>query len=194
MSAPKNPSQNLYRINLLIRKGDQVAVFVALLKWILSSGRFIVILVELIVIGALIYRYQLDSELDDLKDKINQEIPYLKSLKNDEILIRQAQFQLATIKKIQADSPSYSVVVAKIASLMPTNTRISSIAMEYTEPHPKTSFIINGETPSQTNELSAFIRALKKDPAFAEVALTNVAFENGVKFSISGSLPQGGNN
>ncbi|KKR80839.1 MAG: hypothetical protein UU73_C0002G0176 [Candidatus Daviesbacteria bacterium GW2011_GWA1_41_61] len=194
MAASKNPGQNLYRINLLVRKGEPVAILVALLKWILSSGRFIVILVELIVIGALVYRYQLDTELDDLKDKINQEIPYLKSLRNDEIMIRQTQFQLATIKKIKAESPNYSAVITKVGSLMPLNSRLTSIALEQTQPHPKTSFTINGQAPIQTNELSAFIRALKKDPAFSEVTLTNVAFENEIKFSISGSLPRGGIN
>lgn len=194
MAAPKSPSQNLFKTNLLVRKGDQSEVFVALFKWILSSGRFIVILVELIVIGALIYRYQLDNQLDEIKDKMNQEVPYLKSLKNDELVIKQTQFQLASIKKINKESPDYQAIISKIASLMPQSTKLNSIALEQNQPSLKTTFVINGQSPAKTNDLSVFIRALKKDSVFSEVVLTNVAFDTDIKFSITGSIPQGGVN
>lgn len=192
MGDPKSPAQNLLKVNLLIHKGDQSQMAAKLLKWILSSGRFIVIFVELIVISAFIYRYKLDTDLADIQEKINNQIPYLESMADAERQIRQTHFQLQTISQLKRENPHYTEAINKIAKNIPKNTQLNNLNLELVSPSPKVKFIISGQAPANTNGLSAFIKALKKDPSFSEVNLTNIAFENNIKFTITGTLPRGG--
>lgn len=190
-SAKKSPTFKPFQINLLIRKGEQVKLYERLLKWLLSSGRFIVVLVELITIGAFVTRYKLDAELADLQDQIKEKVPYIESLKVDETLIRQTQFQLSTIKQTRNESPDFVQTVSKIATLTPKNIKITNITLDRAQSFPNTLFVISGATPSNI-ELSVFISALQKDPSFAEVTLTNISFEGQTVFTLTGSLGKKG--
>ncbi|MBI4037269.1 PilN domain-containing protein [Candidatus Daviesbacteria bacterium] len=176
-----------FKVNLLIRKEEQIKLHIRLLKWLLSSGRFIVIAVELITIGAFIYRYKLDTNLLDLQEKIEAQIPYIESMKTDEITIRQLQFQLATIKQIRQESPGFTQAILRISQLTPKSVKLTGISLDRTQTFPKTIFRISGQTGSNL-EISAFMKALQKDPAFAEVTLTNISFEERTTFTITGSL------
>lgn len=178
---------NLFKINLLIHKGQNIKLEVKLLRWVLSTGRFILVLVELIVISAFIMRYKLDSELTDLQEQIKEQVPYLQSLQEDEANIRQTQFQLSTIKQIKNEGVDYTGVILRIAQLTPQNTRLNTIAINKGGSTTKTTFSLMGQTPSNL-ELSAFIQALKKEPTFSEVTLTNISFEGQTLFTITGNL------
>lgn len=183
----KNTKQAFFKVNLLIHKEDQPKIYLRFLKWLLSSGRFILVFVELLTIGAFVYRYKLDTDLIDIQEKIKEQIPYIQSLKRDEILIRQTQFQLATIKQIKQSNPDYTTTLLKIAQLTPQNIKLTSIALDRTQTFPKVSITINGQTSSNI-ELSAFIKALQKDPVFTDITLTNISFEGQTMFTITGSL------
>lgn len=186
-ASKKSPAQNLYKINLLIHKGEQVKLYVKLIRWLLSSGRFIVVLVELVVIGAFVMRYKLDADLIDLQEKINDQIPYIKSLQEDEIQIRKLQFQLSTIKQTRNDSQIYAFALTELATKTPKNIKLNSVAFDQTQSFPKVTMLITGQTPSNL-ELSAFIKALQKDEAFTDINLTNISFEGQTTFTITGSL------
>lgn len=177
----------IFKVNLLIKKGEQLKLQVKLIRWLLSSGRFIVVFVELLTISAFVYRYKLDTDLADLQDSIKERVPYIQSLKNDEILIRQVQFQLNNIKQTRNENPNFAQVLSKIALITPKNIKLTSISFDRTQSFPKTSLSISGQTPSNV-ELSAFVKALQKDPIFAEITLTNISFERQTNFTITGIL------
>lgn len=188
---PQNPKLGFLKINLLLKKEAQLKIHRRLLKWILSSGRFIVIFVEIATIGAFVFRYKLDSELLDLQEQIKNQIPYIQSLKQNEIVIRQTQLQLSTIKQIKSGSPNFAAIFARIATLTPYNIKLTNITLDRAQSFPKTTVIISGQTSSNF-ELSAFLKALQKDPNFAEITLSNVSFEGQVTFTITGSLSEKG--
>lgn len=185
--------RRLFRINLLIHKGEQPKIYLNLFKWLLSSGRFIVVVVELVVIGAFVARYKFDSDLSNLQDKIQEQVPFIQSLKADEMLIRQTQFQLASIKKTKTESSAFGQIILKISQLTPKNIQLNSIALNQDHSSLKTSFTLSGQTPSSL-EISAFVKALKKDPIFADIVLTNIAFEKLTTFTITGSVNLAGVN
>lgn len=200
MTAPvKNPAKNLLKnfqtsflkVNLLISKEEQLKLPARLIKWILSSGRFIVIFVEIVTIGAFVLRYKLDAELLDIQDQINDQIPYIQSLKQNEMVIRQTQLQLSTIHQIKNNNPNYAAIFAHIAALTPYNTKLTSIALDRAQSFPKTTLTISGQTPSNL-EISTLVKTLQKDPFFAEVTLSNISFEGQVTFTITGSLSEKG--
>lgn len=180
-------AQPFFKINLLIHKGEQIKIYVRLLHWILSSGKFIVVFVELLVIGAFVLRYMLDAQLSELQEKIKDQVPYLESLQRDEASIRQTQFQLSTIKQTRQTDPDYSQFLMKMAQLTPQKITLSSIRFDNTQTFSKISFSLTGSSPSNI-ELSAYIKVLKKDPQFSDITLTNISFEGQTNFTITGNL------
>ncbi len=185
MATQKFP--NLFKVNLLIHQGEQVQLYSKIIKWALSSGRFIVIVVEMVTIGAFIYRYKLDADLNVLQEKINDKVPYIKSLSADEALIKHTQFQLSSIAKLKSENVDFNSFLANLATSVPKSIRITNIAFDRMEGYPKTTLSINGQTPSNL-ELSVFIKELQKDPKFSDITLTNIAFETQTVFTITGSL------
>ena len=185
MATQKFP--NLFKVNLLIHQGEQVQLYSKIIKWALSSGRFIVIVVEMVTIGAFIYRYKLDADLNVLQEKINDKVPYIKSLSADEALIKHTQFQLSSIAKLKSENVDFNSFLANLATSVPKSIRITNIAFDRMEGYPKTTLSINGQTPSNL-ELSVFIKELQKDPKFSDITLTNIAFETQTVFTITGAL------
>lgn len=191
-SAPKtntnlSPIKNLLRTNLLTKKGEAIPFHIKLFRWLLSSGRYIVIVVEMIVIGAFVYRYKLDSDLISLKEEISQQSAYVQSLKNDEDIIRLTQFQLASVKEVKQKNLDYPSILLTIARLTPQNIRLTSINVSSSQASQPSVLSITGDTPSNA-ELSAFIKALQKDPTFEAVSLSNISFEGSTNFTITGEL------
>lgn len=178
-------------INLLIRQDNKTQFYITLIKWLTSSGRFIVILVEFIVIIAFVARYKLDSDLANLHDKIQNQLPYIKSLQPAESQIRHIQFQLTTIKQIKDGDRDFSAVFSIIASLTPATIQITNITLDRTGSYPNTQITISGNTPSNV-ELSAFINALKGNKTFTNVVLTNITLQGQSKFVITADLNQQG--
>lgn len=190
----KNQKLSIFKVNLLVHKGDPVKIHILLLKWLLSSGRYIAIFVEIIVIVAVVMRYKLDGELSELKNNINERAAYIKTLSSDEALIKQTQFKLSTIKQMRRDNPDFAAILLDIAQQTPTRINLTNIA--FSKPSPAAGFglSISGQTPSNV-ELSVFIKSLQKDPLFTDISLSNISFEGETVFTIIGNLaPQGGKN
>ena len=182
----KVPRLGFFKINLLVQKNVQPKIYIRLIKWMLSSGKFIVIVVELITISAFVYRYKLDAELIDLQEKIKETVPYIQSLKSNEILIRQTQFQLTSIAQIKNSTPDYTQIFSKIALLTPQSIKLTNISLDSSKPG-TTDLTISGNTPSN-RELSLFIKTLQKDPMFSNISLTNISFEGETTFIITGNV------
>lgn len=182
---------SFFKVNLLIHKGEQPQLSVRLIKWMLSSGKFFIIIVELVTVSAFVYRYKLDSDLIDLQEKITEQIPYVQSLKNDEILIRQTQFQLATIKQIKKSAPNFTQILVQISKLTPQTIKLTSINLSNPPGSANFTLSISGQSPSNL-ELSAFIKALRQEPNFSNITLTNISFEGQITFTLTGELKQAG--
>jgi Tfp pilus assembly protein PilN len=129
--------------------------------------------------------------LADLKDQIKDQLPYLQSLKGDELLIRQTQFQLSTIRQTTSNNPDFSQVLLSIANITPKNIKLTNITLDRSQSFPKTSLAITGQTPSNV-ELTAFLKALQQNPHFVDITLTNISFEGQTLFTITGSLSDRG--
>jgi Tfp pilus assembly protein PilN len=186
-------SKPALKINFLVHKGENIPLPVRFIRWILSSGRFIVIIVEVIVIGAFVYRYKLDADLITLQEDITQQSAYVESLKNDENLIRQTQFQLSSIRTIKQNRVDYPVILNKIAQNTPKSARLTNISIDKSTDLSKINLTISGRTPS-TADLSAFIKALQKEEEFEDISLSNISFESQTVFTITGFIKQKGTN
>lgn len=185
MSKPVHKKTNIH-INLLKAQDKPEKIHLQLVKWLLSMGRYIIIFVELIVLSAFIARFKFDADLANYKEQIDQQVPYIESLKTDEQLIRQAQKQLATIKDLKQTRKDYAAVFKKIADQTPQKIILSNINIENDKG--KLQFKITGHA-TNNNELGTMIRGFKEDGAFNNINIANIGLDNGViKFTITGGV------
>lgn len=189
---PKNQKLPIFGVNLLIHKSESVKLQYRLLSWLLSSGKYIAIFVEIIVIACVVMKYKLDDEKIALDQQINEEVKYIQSLAPDELAIRETQFSLATIKQIHKNNIDFSSILFHLAAITPTRIVLNSVTFNHPTSNAPYSLAISGQTPSNV-ELSVFIQTLQKDPLFTGITLTNISFQDQTVFTITGSLaPTGG--
>lgn len=175
-------------LNLLKPQSNPEKIFVKLLKWLLSTGRFIFIFVEALVLIAFIARFKLDADISSKKEAIEQQIPYIQSLKPYELLIRQTQLKLSTINTVKTNSPSFSDVLKKISDQTPKSVILAIINLE--NQVKGVNVQINGQAQNN-NDLTVFFLGLKQDPSFSNVVFTSIGFDKGaINFSIGALYKQ----
>lgn len=173
-------------LNLLYPQGLSEKIPVRFLKWLLAYGRFIVIAVEIVVVAAFVFRFKLDADLDDLKRKINNEIPYVEGLSVDEALIKQTQSRLIVVSKTSQDSKAWVDIMPRITQYVPQRLRLTNLNIEK-DANSKLNLKITGKSKSN-NDLSFLINSLKKDAQLKDINLANIIFEQGeIGFTITGS-------
>lgn len=180
---PKQVNRQI-SIDLLKPQSNPLPLIVSFGKWLFSAGRFIIIFVELIVLAAFLSRFKFDADLADVHDSIDQQIPFVESLKGDELLIRQFQLQLSTIRDIRSGSTDFSLIFKKIASQTPSGVTLTNVNLENSKG--KVSIHMNG-TAQNNNSLSTLIFGLKEDKDFSDINLAGVSLEQGLtNFTITG--------
>jgi len=184
VSMPKSTHRPSLHIDLLHPQGEQEEVAVRLTRFLLSTGRFIIIFVEIIVLGAFVSRFKLDSDLQNNKESIDRQIPVIQSLKADEQLIRQTQLQLTTLRDVKQGSFDYVQLLQKISAQTPQTVKLTTISLE--KRLGKVVLKITGQSQSQA-DLSGFVTGLKNNSSFSDVNLTSANLELGsLTFSITG--------
>ena len=70
-------------------------------KWAINSGKVIIIITELIALGALLYRFSIDKQIVDLHDEIKREQIFLDNQKSKEKEYRGIQDRLSMIQNVK---------------------------------------------------------------------------------------------
>lgn len=186
---PKSNKRLTINLNLLKPQSNPEKLAIKIFRWLLASGRYIFVLVEAVVLIAFAARFKLDADLQSKKEAIEEQIPYIESLKAYDILIRQTQAKLTTIDNVKTNAVDFSIVLRKISSQIPLSVKISAINI--TRNINTATIHLTGQTPVN-NDLSSFISGLKQDDSFSNVDLANVGLEQGViKFTIDLSARSG---
>lgn len=183
---PKPKLHLSIKLNLLKPQSNPEKLPLKLFRWLLASGRYIFVFVEALVLVAFISRFKLDADLQSKKEAIEEQIPYIESLKTYEVLIKQTQLKLSTIATIKKNSPDWSLVLEKIADQMPSSMKLISINI--TKNASNSTAHISGQTQINS-DLTSFITNLKDDSSFSNVNIASVGLEQGViKFTIDASV------
>lgn len=182
MPATKNLKLSIH-LDLLHPQSNPEKIASRLLRWLLSSGRYIFIFVEGLVLIAFLSRFKLDSDLAEKKDTIEQLVPYIQSLKQYEIAARDLQLKLSTINSLVSRQPSYSQILTTVASKTPAGVKISSLNL--TKDISKSKVQINAQAQNN-NDLVTFVSALKQALNFSDVNLISISLEqNIISFSVT---------
>ncbi len=180
---PKDSPKLKIHLDLLHPQSNPEKLPVKFVRWLLSTGRYILIFVEAIVLLAFISRFKLDTDLAERKDTMEQQIPYIESMQPYEILIRQTQLQLSTISNIKASLADYPLILKKIADQTPS--RVKLISLNFSKDAGGVTMQINA-TSQNHNDLTGFVTGLKGDQTFSDVAVTSISLEGElINFTIS---------
>lgn len=182
MPKSKNPKLAI-NLDLLKPESNPEKLFTRIIRWLLSSGRYIFIFVEAVVLIAFISRFKLDADLASNKEKIEEQIPYIENQKSLENLIKQTQLKLSTIGSFKSNYSDYPQILQKISDQMPASIRINSITLQKNV----TKVIIEMNAIAGNNvDLSSFVAGLKQDHTFSDISVTTVNFEKGtLNFSLN---------
>lgn len=182
MPGKKSEKKLIINIDLLQPQGSSPKVYLKLAKWALSSGKYMIIFVEALVLIAFFARFKLDADLVANKELADQKIPFIQSLQSDEVLVRQTQQQLANIRTVRQTSPDYTILIDKIAKQTPQQITLFNINVQ--QEQGRIDILMNGQ--SQGNlPLSAFLFGLREDGAFSSVTLSNIGIDGAtISFNI----------
>lgn len=174
-------------LNLLFPQGNAQKLPIRFLRWLITYGRFLAVVVEVLVIGTFVLRFKLDQDLADIQGKINQKVKYIQSLPADEALIKQTQFKLSTIRNTYSLNTNWSQTLQKISAQEPSGVKLTSLNLTRSTPTtPNIDFKIAGSASTNT-DLAILIGGLKQEKFFKNIDLTNVSLDQGIiSFTIVG--------
>ncbi|EKE13453.1 MAG: hypothetical protein ACD_13C00015G0018 [uncultured bacterium] len=158
---PKNKA-----INLLPQEEFNASTAGRVLRWATSTFRIIVIVTEMVVMGAFLSRFWLDAQNSDLNNSIKVKSAQISSQADFEKKFREIQAKLNIFDKISQDQDT-SKVIEKIADNVPENIILSRISLT------KGAVEIRGSSFSDFS-IVQFINNLQSDP-FKKVELGQVS-------------------
>lgn len=158
-------AKQLPSINLLAsHKKKNLDVF---LDWVLSYGRIIVIITEIIALSALLYRFALDQQLIDLHSTIKDKQFAVESAKNDELIYRNLITKLALAKSLNNTSSTVVALLEKMVSLGTDKMEFDSLTVA------KDKISVNATTKSAAL-LTNFINEFKRQPEIQSLSIDSI--------------------
>lgn len=141
--------------------------------WALSVGRVLVIFTEAIALGAFLFRFGLDRQILDLKDRITQEQAVVDLLKNNESTYRNLQDRLTLAKNIDNDTSQQLKTFEDITNMLPSDMSLQDVVYTTTDVH------IDGSVGSIVS-LSTFVRKLKTYAPVEKVSIDRLENKSSV--------------
>ena len=106
-------------INLLPRDAFESSTLGIVLEWALVFGKWSVILTQLVVMGAFLWRFSLDRNLTDLRKSIAKDTAVIKSYDQVERDFVLAQKQVAQAKIVLSEQELILRAVNKLGEITP---------------------------------------------------------------------------
>ena len=152
-------------INLV--RATQTRFWDRLLKWAISTGRFLIILTETIALSAFVYRFTLDRQIVDLADSIKEKQAIIALYGDAEVRYRNLQERLAFVKEVAASEDPKTVLLKQLVTLAQGQVAFQSLAIS------DSGINLEVIAPSSAG-LSEFLRGLKTLPEVRSVAIDRV--------------------
>lgn len=154
-------------INLLPQEEFEASILGRILKWATGTFRIIVIITEIIVMGAFLSRFWLDAQNSDLTDSITVKTAQIESQADFENSFRNLQKKLNIIKSIDND-PKSSDRISLISSKVPQEIILSGITTN------DKGAEIKGTSASEL-AIAQFITNLSAEKTFKSVDLASLS-------------------
>lgn len=157
-------------VNLLQQRGAPQTFWERLYDWVTNTCRMIVIITELLVLGAFGWRFWLDRKLNDLKEDIESKGEILKSLSAQEEEIRTLQAKMDVYKELWAQSSNYSSIIQEVNTYIPSET--DELIVSIGETREGKVLSISGEI--NRDSIGNLENSLKDSLSFSDVVLSAI--------------------
>jgi len=154
-----------------------------IVQWAMTYGRYIMILTEVVVLGAFVSRFTLDRKLTDLKEEITQKQAIIEANAELETQIRIAQTRIDQVKKLIDAQAQPKNTLSLVESFLPLDVYLESLDIKQNGLNAKAT----AKTTGGFAQLLANLKALKQ--------LTNVSIGSiqrtplvGIQFDIKANI------
>lgn len=155
-------------IELLPKEEWEKTPFSRLLKWILTVGRYIVIITELVVILAFLSRFKLDRDLTNLYEDIKQKQAIIESASGFEDEFRFLQKRLTIINELEKEQSTTEKIIGELVALIPLDVALNNISATNKEVS-LTAIALSEQG------LASFLSNLKSSTKFEKLVLSNIS-------------------
>ena len=153
-------------INLLPQEEFESSITGRILRWAMTTFRFIVVVTELIVMGAFLSRFWLDAKNSDLNDLLSIKGDQISSQSDFEKTFRGLQGRLKIVQELGKEKLP-SETLNKVMAKVPNEVSLQSMS------HQEDSLQIKGAAGSELS-IAQFVSNLKSDTSFKTVTLGQV--------------------
>lgn len=170
-------------INLLIRDDLPGSFSGQLLSWILTYGRYIIIITQIVVLSVFFLRFKLDREHTDLKESVSQKQAIVESITDLEKDILQLQGRLNHIKQVFTNQDVPLKILRALQEELPSDTVFSTLFFTY-------DHINFAGTSGNLRSFSFLLSQLLLDKRFSDVSLDEINRrpDGRVEFKISAKI------
>lgn len=115
-------------INLIIKEQIQENISGQFLNWALTYGRYIIIIIQIVVLSVFFMRFKLDRDHTDLKESVSQKQALILSISELETEIRRLQKKIADIRVITTDQDAVLRIITFLEENTPNDTIYSILS------------------------------------------------------------------
>lgn len=154
-------------INLLDPVGSPDDAWTAAYVWVFSIGRYLLIGVEVLVLGVFFTRFILDKMNNDLTDEINDKVAILSNevFKDQDTTFKNLHGIFEDIDRLEAKQPLYSKEIAAITSGVPDSLTLDKFS--FTPDRISLSILA-----TQLIDVKDYEFSLKQNPKYSDVQVT----------------------
>lgn len=153
-------------INLLPQEEFETSVLGRILRWAMGTFRIIVVITEVIVMGAFLSRFWLDAQNSDLTDSIKIRSAQIQAQSSVETQFRSIQTKLNIASQLsQGTLPSQRLNL--ITSKLPAGVTLNGLSIS------PSSSQIKGSSGSEI-QIAQFVANLDAEPTFKDVQLGQI--------------------
>ncbi len=173
------------RLSIDLGKRSDESTSDALVKWTVNSGKIIIVVVELLTLGALAFRFTIDRQITDINEKIKRQQGFVEAQTRKENLYRNLQLRLTEIQTISDASITQVTFINQLSTILSGDEFLSGSVS--TTPG---SVTIEGQVYSIFT-LDKLIEVIKENPSTTTLSLDEVeSSEQGVKFRITARMKE----
>ncbi len=167
-------------INLLPKTEFELSYWGRFLKWAITTGRYILILVEMVVILAFLSRFKLDKDLADLAESIAGKKAVLDASYSSEQNFRLVQDRLNSAQVLLQTQIGARHTLDVVTSYIPPDVTLAQLEVQ------SHLVQVKGNATTQTG-LAVFLARMTTDRSWQNIELTDVSTttDNLISFSIS---------
>lgn len=167
------------KINLLPPSEFELSFWGKFLKWAVTTGRYIIVLTELVVICAFMSRFKLDNDISNLNSTIEGKKNVLEANEMMEDDFRTVQAKADAIGKVLQARASQTNTLDEITKSVPEEIKLDSLSIN------KTNIVLTAKTSSEA-ALGKLLAALNQSGKWKGVILSQVAANStkGIQFTL----------